>query len=425
MNTRRDQPPLTSSLSRAVVARQPICDRDQNTFAYELLFRTHEETTATIDNPDRATAQVIVNSFMEIGLDRMAGRSTAFINVTKEFILENYCRSLPKDRVVFEILEDTQPDAELLHAIDALTREGYVFALDDYTFEDRMQPLLPYCRYIKVDARQLAPETVTAKVGNLRQFPVKLLAEKLETAEEFDFYKQHGFEYFQGFFFCKPRVFSSARISRNRVAVCRLLTKLHQPDVRTHDIEAAVSEDLTLSYQLLRYINSAAIALPKQIESIGHAVRLVGIDHIRLLASLMMLASVDEKPQELLTTSLVRARMCELVAQQYNYPNTNAYFTVGLFSTLDAFLDCHLDEALKLLPLSDGIRDALLNYSGTLGTVLKRVMSYETADWAALDELHADSVPLGRAYLRALEFGENLVQQIRSLSAPAAVATHA
>lgn len=402
--------------SKAVVARHPICDRDQNTFAYELLFRQPGETCATIDNADRATAQVIVNSFMEIGLDRMAGNSTAFINVTREFILENYCRSLPKDRVVFEILEDTHVDTALLYAVHKLTQDGYVFALDDYTFEERMLPLLPYCRYIKVDARQTRLDVVANKVGALRKFPVKLLAEKVETAVEFDFFKEEGFEYFQGFFFCKPRIFSSARISRNRVAVCRLLAKLHQPDVNTHEIEAIVSEDLSLSYQLLRYINSAAIALPKQIESIGHAVRLVGTDQIRLLASLMMLASVDEKPQELLTISLVRARMCELVAQQYNYPNANAYFTVGLFSTLDAFLDCSLDEALKLLPLSDGIRGALLAHEGKLGEVLKRVQVYETGDWAALDELRADPAPLGRAYLRAVEFCENLMQQINAIS---------
>jgi EAL and modified HD-GYP domain-containing signal transduction protein len=425
MKKRSDTPTPPLTHDKAVVARQPICDRDQNTFAYEFLFRKPEELAATIDNPDRATAQVIVNSFMEIGLDRMAGRSMAFINVTREFILENYCRSLPKDRVVFEILEDTKVDDVLLRSVAALTKEGYTFALDDYTFEDRMQPLLPFCRFIKVDARQTTPDIVTAKVGALKKLKVKLLAEKLETADEFDFYKQQGFEYFQGFFFCKPRIFSSARISRNRVAVSRLLAKLHQPGVDTHDIENAVSEDLSLSYQLLRYINSAAIALPKQIESIGHAVRLVGMDQIRLLASLMMLASVDDKPQELLTTSLVRARMCELVAQQHNYPNANAYFTVGLFSTLDAFLDCRLDEALKLLPLSDSIRGALLTYDGTLGTVLKRVLSYETGDWEALDELRADSAPLGRAYLRALEFGENLVQQINAIAPPAAIATPA
>jgi EAL and modified HD-GYP domain-containing signal transduction protein len=413
-----DRKPV-SAHSRAVVARQPICDRDQNTFAYELLFRKPEDTSAVIDNADRATAQVIVNSFMEIGLDRMAPRSNAFINVTREFILEGYCRSLPKDRVVFEILEDTQPDAELLTAVDTLTRDGYVFALDDYTFEDRMEPLLPYCRYIKVDVRQTRLDVVANKIGALRRFPVKLLAEKVETIVEFDFYREEGFEYFQGFFFCKPKIFSSAKISRNRVAVCRLLARLHQPEVDTQDIERIVSEDLSLSYQLLRYINSAAIGLPKHIESIGHAVRLVGTEQIRLLASLMMLASVDEKPQELLTTSLVRARMCEIVAQQQNYPNPNAHFTVGLFSTLDAFLDCQLDEALKLLPLSDGIRKALLSHEGTMGGVLDRVLSYETGDWGALDELRADSEPLGHAYLRAVEFGENLMTQITAIASPA------
>jgi EAL and modified HD-GYP domain-containing signal transduction protein len=202
------------------------------------------------------------------------------------------------------------------------------------------------------------------------------------------------------------------------VAVCRLLAKLQEPQVDTHEIEKIVSEDLSLSYQLLRYINSAAIGLPKHIESIGHAVRLVGTEQIRLLASLMMLASVDEKPQELLTTSLIRARMCELVAQQQNYPNPSAYFTVGLFSTLDAFLDCRLDEALKLLPLSDEIRNALLFREGKMGGVLDRALSYETGDWRALDELRADSAPLGSAYLRAVEFGENLLAQLTAVARP-------
>src|SRR5688572_18474406 len=148
----------------AVVARQPICDRAQNTFAYELLYRRPGETTAVFDNPERATAEVIVNSFMEIGIDRIAGNATAFITVTRDFILGNHCRSLPAGRVVFEILENTPPDAELLDALGALTRDGYVFALDDYTFEDRMKPFLPYCRYIKVDARQTPPELLSQRI---------------------------------------------------------------------------------------------------------------------------------------------------------------------------------------------------------------------------------------------------------------------
>ena len=400
----------------AIVARQAICDRAENTVAYELLYRKPGEDTAEIDNPERATAQVIVDSFMEIGLDRMAGQATAFINVTRDFLLGNYCRSLPARRVVFEILEGTEPDPDLLDAIKSLTRDGYVFALDDYTFDERMQPLLPYCRYVKVDVRQSSRQLIRNRIESLKRLPVRLLAEKVETREEFDFCKQLGFEYFQGFFYCKPRIFSRPRIAQNRVAVSRLLASLHQPRIQTRDIEKIVGEDLSLSYQLLRYVNSAALSLPREVESIGHAVRMVGTEHIRRLASLMMLATVDDKPMELLTTSLVRARMCELLAQRQNYANTDAHFTVGMFSTLDAFLDCPLPEALTYLPLSDEILAALLHYDGTLGSVLERVLTYETGDWAALDKLRADTAPLASAYWRAMEFGESLMRQLGTLS---------
>jgi len=410
--TRTTDHPESDMNATAVVARQPICDRAQNTFAYELLYRRPGETTAVFDNPERATAEVIVNSFMEIGLDRIAGNATAFINVTGDFIRGNHCRSLPAGRVVFEILENTTPDAELLNALSTLTRDGYVFALDDYSFDDRMKPFLPYCRYIKVDARQTRPELLNQRIGELRQLPVKLLAEKVETPTEFEFYRDHGFEYFQGYFYRRPKLFSTPKISRNRVAVSELLAKLHQPEVRTRHIEKIVCEDLSLSYQLLRYINSAAFSLPAEIQSIGHAVRMVGTEHLRRLASLMMLAGVDDKPRELLTTSLVRAKMCELLAQRKNYANTDAYFTVGMLSTLDAFLDCTLPNALTQLPLSKEMRDALLLYEGTLGSVLKQVLTYETGDWAALDELRADTAPLSQDYWSAMEFGEGLMQQI-------------
>ena len=187
--TRTENIPGPDPFGAAVVARQAICDRAQNTFAYELLYRKPGDESAVIDDQDRATAEVIVNSFMEIGLERMAGRAVAFINVTRDFIVGNHCRALPAGRVVFEILEDTPIDLELLNAVNALTRDGYVFALDDYTFEERVKPLLPYVRYIKVDARQLPPELVGQRIEELRQFPVELLAEKVETPDEFAFYQ--------------------------------------------------------------------------------------------------------------------------------------------------------------------------------------------------------------------------------------------
>jgi len=420
MTTTQTKPRITPG--KAIVARQPICDRDQRTFGYELLFRKPGDTTAVIGNPDHATEQVVFDSLMEIGLDRMAGQSTAFINVTRDFIFGDHCRSLPKERVVLEILEDIKPDEELLEALGALKGEGFQFALDDYSFEEHLKPLVPFCNYIKVDARLTNPEGVMQHLDALKEYPAKLLAEKVETAQEFDFYLQSGFDYFQGFFFCKPKTFSRPRLSRNRASICRLLAKLHQPEIEIREIETIVSEDLSLSYQLLRYINSASFALRNKIESIGHAVRLVGTEHIKTLASLMTLASIEDKPLELFTTSLVRARMCELMAKQQRYKNPGAYFTVGLLSCLDAFLDCRMDEALELLPLSTEICNALLKQEGKLGTVLKLVRSYETGKWNEIEEAEGDFAPMGDAYLDAVDFGENLVQQMNTISGPKASA---
>jgi len=403
---------------RTMVARQPICTSDQRTYGYELLWRNALGNPDVISNPDAATAQVVIGSFMEIGLDRLIGRSKAFVNVTRDFILENYCHSLPKDRIVFEILEDIDPDEKFMKAIVKLTRKGYSFALDDYTFEERRAPLLPYCKFIKVDVRRVDRLTVVSHIESLRQSSARLLAEKVETAEEFEFYRDLGFDFFQGYFFCKPSVFSGTRISGNRLAVCRLLAKIYQPEIETREIEKIVGEDLPLSYRILRYINSACVALPKEIESISHAVRLVGTEQIRLLASLMMLASLETKPQELMTTSLIRARMCEVLAERLGYKDSSKHFTVGLFSTIDAFLDCRLEEALQLLPFSKEIQEALLDHTGALGNVLRQVQLYEVGDWGTLEKLRANSESMSDAYMHALEFGENLVQQIGTLRDP-------
>jgi EAL and modified HD-GYP domain-containing signal transduction protein len=344
---------------------------------------------------------------MEIGLDRMVGPSLAFINVTPEFILSDYCRSMPRDRVVFEILEDTIPGTRLIEAVRQLSQEHYRFALDDFAFESARLPLLPFCSFVKVDLSLADRNMIANGLGDLKQSPVKLLAEKVETFEEFDFCKAAGFDYFQGYFFCRPRILSVSRIPPNRVSICRLLSRLQHPDIKSHDIETIVEEDLSLSYRLLRYINSACIAIPRKIDSISHAVRLVGLDHIKLLASLIMLTSLDDKPRELLTVSLVRARMCSLLAEKFRLRNTDAFFTVGLFSTLDAFLDCPMEEALRMLPLSDEIRQALLTRTGPLGPIFHSVLAYERGQWDAVRS-GLESEIITEVYLSALEWAQNL-----------------
>jgi EAL and modified HD-GYP domain-containing signal transduction protein len=389
-----------------LVARQPICGVNQKTLGYELLFRDSSANYATIVDADLATAQVIVNSFMEIGLDRIVGPSLAFINVSKEFITSNRCRTLPPERVVFEILEDTVPDRDTIDALVSLKSSGYRFALDDYDFVNQTRPLLPYCDYVKVDLRQVDRESVGEQIKALGG--KKLLAEKVETREEYDFCRSAGFEYFQGYFFCKPHIVSGTKIPTSRLSIFRLLSKLRDPDVSTKELESIVSEDLSLSYKLLRYINSAYLGLKRQVESVPHAVRMVGTDHIRLLATLIMLTSMNDKPRELLVVSLIRAKMCELLAAKLKLDNKEQFFTVGLFSTLDAFLDCSMNEALDKLPLSDDIHKALLQRQGTLGEVLDCVLAYEQADIASKN-IRLDTTSVRDAYMESVHWGENLI----------------
>ena len=401
-------PETTSQATpQVLVARQPICGLNARTFAYELLFRSPGATRAVFSDPDLATAQVIVNSFMDIGLDRIVGAAPAFINVTQDFIVKNNCRSLPKDRVVFEILEDTVPDQQLFKALESLTEDGYHFALDDFAFGDRLRPLLKFCDYVKVDLRQINRDELAEQLRTLEG--IKLLAEKVETHEEYEFCRQMGFHYFQGYYFCKPNIVTGSKIAANKLSVFRLMSKLRDPNVNPRELEKIVGEDISLSYKLLRYINSAFLSLRRNIESVGHAVRMVGTDQIRMLASLLMLTSLDDKPRELVTISLIRARMCELLAMRLDVKNPETFFTVGLFSTLDAFLDCPMNEALSKLPLSDEIKAALLNREGSLGDILKCVLEYEQA---SMDEPRQKKLDVGsvrNAYVESVSWGENLM----------------
>jgi len=217
-----------------------------------------------------------------------------------------------------------------------------------------------------------------------------------------------GFDYFQGYYFCKPDIIRGTTAPTNKVSVFRLLAKLREPDVNPRDLERIVAEDLSLSYKLLRDINSACMGLKRQIDSVGHAVRMVGTEHIRMLTSLMMLTNMEDKPRELLIVSLIRAKMCELLAMRLGVGNKEAFFTVGLFSTLDAYLDCPMNDALDTLPLSDEIRKALLQFEGPLGEVLKCVLSFEqTPDDPQRMKLDSNSVR--HAYVESLCWGETLL----------------
>jgi EAL and modified HD-GYP domain-containing signal transduction protein len=271
--------------------------------------------------------------------------------------------------------------------------------------------MLDLVDFVKVDLLEAGERDIERRLPHLLKSRKSLIAQRVETPEEFEFYKRNGFQYFQGYFFCRPESSTALTIPVNRVSMFRLLSRLHDPETSAREIEKLVAEDLALSYKLLRYINSAYIGLPHKIESIVHAVRLVGMEQVRKIASLILLSAAKSEPKELIRVSLIRGKMCELMAERLRHEKKETFFTVGLFSTLDAFLNCPMKQALELLPFSEEIRSALLDRRGTQGKALELALMYESC---CLDELpeQFDARTLQEAYWQAVEWQQDVMLRI-------------
>ncbi|MDT7041401.1 EAL and HDOD domain-containing protein [Candidatus Nitronereus thalassa] len=398
----------------AFVGRQPIYGRSLDVFAYELLFRNNEVNRASFTDGDAATAQVMLNTFVEIGLDSIVDHHLAFINLTRDFVLGGYCMALPKDRVVLEVLENMGMDHELMEALRRLSTLGYRIALDDFVYHDSLKPLVELADIIKVDVLQLDKKTVSDHVEILREYPVKLLAEKVETYEEFEFCCDLGFDYFQGYFFCKPKVISAKPMPANRMAVLALLTKLQEPTLGLSQLERMIQKDLSLGAQVLRYINAAYFEMPKYIDSLDQAISMVGTNRLRTWASLLMLTRIEDKPVELLVTGIVRARMCEQLALAHHVQEVDHYFTVGLFSILDGLLDQPMNDIISILPLDTDIRKALLKQEGVLGRTLECVLAYERGDWDTVLCHGVEVETVKAAYLESISWTSYLIPLLKS-----------
>ncbi len=368
-------------MERFLVSRQPIFRADMTELGYELLFRNSDENRASFTDGDQATAEVIVNTFMEIGLDVVVGKHLAFINFDRDLIMGNYCKCLPKDRVVLELLETVIPDAPLMKKLEGLRAGGYRIALDDFVCTEG-NPLWDVANFVKFDLVANDWSSLEQSIAIARRHPVRLIAEKVETREQFDRCNALGFDYFQGYFFCLPQVIQGRRLPVSRMASIHLITKLNNPEVDIKELEQAISQDVSLTYKLLRYINSAMFSLRTPVNSIGHAVRMIGQQKIRTWASLIVLSSFDDKSRDIVVTGTVRAKMCQQLATTAGVATPDKLFLVGLLSVLDAMLDQPMEQILPSLPLERDILDALLYQKGNLGAVLRCILEYEKRNWA-------------------------------------------
>jgi len=389
-------------ISQVFLGRQPIFDTELSVYAYELLFRSGDGNRASIVDGEQATLQTLVNTLTEFGLNEVVGDRLAFLNLNRSLLLRHADLPAMQQRFVLEVLEDIDPDADVIAALQSLAKKGFCIALDDFVYHERLQPLVELADIIKIDVLQLTPEQLQEHVKRIKPLGVKLLAEKVETHEQFEFCKSLGFDYFQGYFLSRPKVLSGRRLPANRLAVLQLLEKIQNPDVSVPELERLISQDVSLSYRILKYINSAQFAAGGKVESIKRAVVMIGLRQLRALTSLFVLSQLDDKPVELMRIALVRARMCELLSQQLGAGTPETHFTVGLFSTLDALLDRPIEEIVGTLPLNADVVTALTRREGIAGTILDCVIACEKGQWKADSSPGLEPAAVARAYREAL-----------------------
>lgn len=396
------------------VGRHAIYNRELDVIAYELLFRGSEAAErAEFKDADVATSQVILNTFTEIGLDKIVEDKMAFINLTRSFVLGDYSLPLSKAGLGLEILENITIDQPVIEAVQRLSSQGYTIVLDDFVYHESLRPLVELADIIKIDVQTLPDSEVQRHVEILRKHTVKLLAEKVETHEVFEFCNRLGFDYFQGFFFCQPHIIKGQRIPPNRLVTLRLLAKLQDPVTSIRELETLISQDVSMSYKLLRSLNSAFYSLPRKIESIHQALVMLGNQWLKTWASLLLLSSIHDKPQELMQMAMVRAKMCELLATAKRLSPKEIFFTAGLFSVLDALMDQSMEDVLNALPLSQEINDALLRREGNLGAVLQCVMDYERGNWDAVLHIGLQQGEITQAYLEAITWANQVSKETR------------
>jgi EAL and modified HD-GYP domain-containing signal transduction protein len=399
-------------VSEVFVARQPIFDGQLDLWGYELLFRRANEHVAVVGDDDAATSTVVINAFTEIGLETLVGDHAAWLNVSRDFVVQKLPLTLPPKRIVLELLEEQPVDEDLLSALEQLRALGYTIALDDFTWDTEHAPLVEHVGIVKIDLLAREDEAIAADVARLREHGVTLLAEKVETRADYRRALDLGFDLAQGFFFCQPETVSARGIAPNKLSVLELVGALQDPMIPFETVETLIARDVALSYRLLRYINSAFFGLRREVTSISRAVALLGLENIKRWSTLTAFATIDEKPRELMTTALVRARFCEIAGIHFGETNSDQLFTLGLFSVVDALMDAPMPEVLRSIPFPEEMTNALVAGHGKKGELLDCAIACERGRLEEAPRGNAAMSDLAAAHAESLAWATNATDEL-------------
>jgi EAL and modified HD-GYP domain-containing signal transduction protein len=361
------------------VARQPILDRSQNVFGYELLFRNGVEDYFNAD-PELAARSTLDSSLL-YGINMLCDRRRAFVNCTREVLFKDLITLLPPHQTVAEILETVEPEDRVIAACKRLKAAGYLIALDDFAPNDPRIPLVEFADIIKVDIRATRPEE---RAGMMRRFgspACKMLAEKLETPHEYRQARDMGFVYFQGYFFCRPEIVIGREVPASRLHYIRLLEMVSRREMDMRELEKMLKQEASLCYRLLRYLNSPLFGFPLEIKSIRHAIAVLGEREMRRWIRLVVtVGAAEQRCSELVLMGLARARFCELLSNQLQ-SNTDL-FLLGLLSIMDAILEVSMEVLLEQLPVERETKTALLGQNSSLRPLYQLMLAQESGEWS-------------------------------------------
>ncbi|NSB15265.1 EAL and HDOD domain-containing protein [Clostridium beijerinckii] len=398
------------------VARQPIFNRKNEVVAYELLFRNGQNNFYNNANGDEATLKVIANTFYTFDFKDITDNKKAFINFTEELIKKEIATILPKEYVVIEILENIEPNDEIVDACKRLKKRGFILALDDFVFHTKYIKLIEIADIIKIDFR-ITTGCERKKVFELKKInnKIKFLAEKVENKEEYDEALKLGYSYFQGYYFSKPIVLSRKNIPTNKDTAIKILKLINRDDFDFNKLEELIIKDLGLSYKIIKLINSSAYCLKNEVRSIKYAIALLGRKEIIKWLYVVLLNDLKENnTDELIKVSLQRAKLCELICNMSEYKNkVYSAYMVGLFSVMDAILNCSIEVILKELYIDDEIKEGLTEKGNYLNKILKLAINYEKGQWENVEfytkEIGVNDNNLAEAYIDAIKWADDVV----------------
>ncbi len=374
------------------VARQPIFDRVGEIYAYELLFRDSMENYFPDVDGEAATFSVLSNTFMSTGLEAVSGNKRVFVNFTRDLLVEGFAAMFPKETVTVEILEDVEADADTLAACRQLREQGYELALDDFVLNPESAELVEFAHIIKIDFAATPVEEMRACIEKCGGQGIRFLAEKVETREEYRMALDMGFSYFQGYFFSKPEIIRGKDIAPSRLALLQMVAEISRADMSFEKLEGYISKDVSVSYKLMAYINSAYFQRGQEISSIRQAMSLLGQRGLQQFVSLLLMSQIrGDKPAELLRGSIIRARMSECIGRSAALDlDKEQLFSLGLFSMIDVILDCEMEAVMASLALPGQTKEALIRGEGELARVLMLVNAYEQGAWERVESLAAE-----------------------------------